>query len=674
MCTGREDGMERWIKRTVELATGIAFTGKANPSVIPYYPQKTEISAHETRYFPRTEPERKGVSSSRLLALLRAFEKDKSINVHTFLCLKDGEVICEAAQPGYEMGTWHLSHSMSKTVTGMAIGMLVDDGKLSLDDRLVDILPEYAYRDDKIAEITVRHLLTMTTGVRFAEAGSVTETNWTEAFFDSSCAFKPGTDFAYNSMNSYILARIVVKLTGESLTDFLDKRLFGPLHITNRFWEKSAEGIEKGGWGLYLSPESWAKIGYMMLLGGVFEGRRILSREWVSESHQRHAKAPESIGHFDYGYQMWASREDDGYLFNGMLGQNVWICPRNGIVAVMMSGNNELFQNSPARFAVEKYLGDDLSSDLSTGMDGDVADLRYAEKHFFERRHWIRPYAPKRGLAYRLGLKSVESYPREWDLLIGKYCFPKNNVGIVPLVVRAMQNNLWGGIDSIEFSREGDSVFFSYTEGGASYSLEIGFSSPKQTVIDFNGERYIARVMGEVMEDVDRNTVYKLEIIFPELPNTRMIKLSIEDDGRLTVRLSEMPNERIADVFLRELNGTNPKMSAYMSLIEKRIGKNTANKRMTDTFAPTLIGVRAGAENFDAVMDEESEKGRVKEKKSRWIDAIVDKLLRDGDEDTERGFIGDIVDRIKLRIPKKQKVIAEENLPQADKNTPSRDE
>ena len=95
---------------------------------------------------------------------------------------------------------------------------------------------------------------------------------------------------------------------------------------------------------------------------------------------------------------------------------------------------------------------------------------------------------------------------------------------------------------------------------------------------------------------------------------------------------------------------------------------------MTDTFAPTLVGVRADVPDFDSVMGAEREKSAFKEKKSRWIDAVVDKLLRDADEDSERGFLGDIVERIKLRIPKKQKVTAGENLPQADKNTPSRDE
>ena len=650
--------MERWVKRTIELGAGLVFTGRSDPSVIPYYPQKTAVSGIEEQYFHRTTPEKKGVSSGRLLAMLRALESNKSANVHSLVVLKDGEIICECAHPGYDVNTWHLSHSMSKTVTGMAIGMLVDDGMLSVDDRLVDIFPEYKYNDNGFADITVKHLLTMSSGVKFSEAGSVTESKWTEAFFASGLAFAPGTDFAYNSMNSYILARIVVKLTGKSLTEFLDERLFGPLHITNRFWEMSAEGVEKGGWGLYLSAESWAKIGYMMLSGGSFEGKRILSGEWVLESHKGHAKTPESLGRFNYGYQLWPSRTGNDYIFNGMLGQNVWICPDNNLVVVVMSGNNELFQNSPTREILEKYLSVDLGNDLSEScFSGDSTDLKHAEKHFFESRHWIRPYSQKLSIGQRLGLRSHSDYPREWEDLLGRYTFQRNGVGMMPLVIRAMQNNLRGSIDSIELLREGESIFFVYTEGGVTYKLEMGFSDFKENVIDVNGESYIVRVMGEAMEDEDRNMLYKIELLYPELPNTIMIKLSFTEEDKLLVRFSEIPNERIANAFLKELNGTNPKMSAYMDLIERKIGKNTANKRMTDTFAPRLIGARIGSENYSRIMDEERERLKLSERTAKVIDAIINKLLRDDEDDdfSIRGFFGEIADRIKAKIPQKQR-------------------
>ena len=225
----------------------------------------------------------------------------------------------------------------------------------------------------------------------------------------------------------------------------------------------------------------------------------------------------------------------------------------------------------------------------------------------------------------------------------------------MPLVIRAMQNNLRGSVDRVEFERDGDSIFFTYTESGVSYRLEVGFSEFKETVIDFHGEKYIVRVMGEVMEDEDRNMLYKLELLFPELPNTRMIKFSFTDEDKLLMRMYEMPNEKIGEVFLKEFNATNPKMTSYMNIIEKRIGKNVANKRMLDTFAPSLIGARVGSEKYTSIMDEEREKTRLLEKTTKFVDSVIDKLLHDDevDEELQRGFISEIVDKIKLRIPAK---------------------
>ena len=182
---------------------------------------------------------------------------------------------------------------------------------------------------------------------------------------------------------------------------------------------------------------------------------------------------------------------------------------------------------------------------------------------------------------------------------------------------------------------------------------------------DLHGEKYIVRVMGEAMEDEDRNMLYKLELLFPELPNTRMIKISFTDDDKLLLRMSEMPNEQIANVFLMEMNVTNPKMSAYMELIEKRIGKNTANKRMSDTFAPRLIGARIGSENYSRIMHEEREKLKLVEKTTKIVDTVIDKLLHDDDDDNiNRGFLGEIVDRIKSKMPQKLKVKMSDKTPE----------
>ena len=652
--------MERWMKKTIEFGAGLVLTGKSNPAVIPYYPQKTEISGREERYFHRASPERHGVSSGRLIAMIRTMEKDKRANVHNLLCIKGGEVILECSHPGYSVNIWHLSHSLSKTLTGPAIGMLVDDGKLDIDSTVVSILDGVHYNDRRFSSLTVRHLLTMSSGVRFGEAGVVSETRWTEAFFESGFNFEPGERFEYNSMNTYILARIVCKITGRSLTDFIKEKLLSPLGITNFFWELGPEGIEKGGFGVFMSAESWGKVGYMMLSGGLFRGRRIISEKWVKESTTAHSSTPEGLGRYNYGYQLWVSREGDSFLFNGMLGQNVWICPKNDIVVVVNSGNNELFQSGNVLAIIERFLGRDLSNDLTdTCFSGDISDLRRAEEHFFESRHWIRPYQSKRGFAHRIGLRYREPYPEEWNEIIGKYNFRKNNLGIIPVFIRAMQNNLKNSIDGIAFEREGSDVYFVFHEGGHSYRLPVGFYDFKDSVLNYHGEKYMVRVMGEAMEDEDRNMLFKLELLFPEMPNTRMLKFTFLEDGELYMRMSEMPNEQLGDTFTEEVMKTNPKLAFIADLLEKRVGKNFIDKKLSETFSPSLIGARVGAENYTVIMDEERAKLKANEKTVKFIDVLIDRFIRESDEEDDddkggiREFFGDIMDRIREKIPQK---------------------
>ena len=148
----------RWKMKAIELIMGLAFTNKTNPAVVPYTPSKTEISEYEFKHFHRTTPERRGISSKRVYDMLCAIEENEAANVHNIIVLKDGEVISECSHPGYDVNIRHLSHSMSKTLTGMAIGLLISDGSLTLKTRLVDIFPEYKYSDKRFESITVHNL------------------------------------------------------------------------------------------------------------------------------------------------------------------------------------------------------------------------------------------------------------------------------------------------------------------------------------------------------------------------------------------------------------------------------------------------------------------------------------------------------------------------------------
>ena len=222
-------------------------------------------------------------------------------------------------------------------------------------------------------------------------------------------------------------------------------------------------------------------------------------------------------------------------------------------------------------------------------------------------------------------------------------------------------------IDGIEFEKDGDDVYFVFNECGESYRLEVGFYDFKTNVIDYHGERYIVKVIAEAMENEDRDMVYKLELLFPELPNTRMIKLSYTEDGSLLMRMSEAPNHRIADVYLDDMILTNPALAFVLGLFEKRIGENIVTKKLREAFAPELVGARVGCENYTEIMDKEREKAKALTKNAKLIDAVVKKLFHDAEAEERgvevedharssfRAFIDDVVARIRAKFPKREK-------------------
>ncbi len=648
--------MEQWKKRALELVLGLAVTNKKYPAVVPYTPQKTQISQSERPYFRRVAPETHGIPTSRIIAMLKALENDPRVHLHNLMVVKGGEVICECSAPAYERNIAHLSHSMSKTVTGMAIGMLIDEGKLSPTDRVLPFFPEVKEPHKKLENLTVHHLLAMQSGVPFSEAGTVTESAWCEAFLTSAPTFEVGTKFAYNSMNSYLLAQIVKRVSGMGLCEFLDQRLFSPLGITNYFWEMGPEGVEKGGWGLYLSVESWAKLGQMILSGGMFEGKRILSSDFVHSATLTHSISPEKSGDFNYGYQIWVSRVGYEILFNGMLGQNVWIYPDGDLVVAMNAGNNELFQQSPALNIIRAYLKQPTIDGLMpTYREYDT--LLRVEHAFFNERHWIQPKKKKSGLGVLLHFKPQDPYIPAWDRLLGTYVFRENNQGILPVFIRAMQNNYTGGIESFRFHREGKHLYFTSREGGTDYTLEVGLYEYRETVLNFGGEPYIVRALGVAIRDEDYQPVFKLELVFPEMPNRRAIKISFLREGELLVRMDEMPNQRIATSFIESMPVTNPKMEFISKLLGHRLGDNFLEKKITELFAPIFVGAKYGSADFSAILEEQER--QLQEELART--AILAETLerysareKEGGEEKRENFLSRLFEKVKEKCKKKQ--------------------
>ena len=332
--------------------------GKTGSGRVNYFPQKQDFpfDAPYEQPFERATPESQGISSEYLAALIRELYHAKGTEMHHFMALRHGKVICQCNFAPYPRGMWHITHSMCKSITGMAIGLLIEEGKLRLDENIYDIFPDKVNSLLKIFRpvITVENLLTMSSGITFNESGIVSGNDWVASYLNSTVNGTTGQIFQYNSLNTYMLSAIVAKRTGETLTEYLKPRLFQPLGITKYFWETCPAGITKGGWGLFLCAEDMAKLGQLYLQKGKWRGEQIIPESWVEASTQKRWETPDDT--YGYGYQLWMEQRPGSFEFNGMLGQNVVIYPDMDMVLVTNAGNNELFQDCIMLNIIRKYF------------------------------------------------------------------------------------------------------------------------------------------------------------------------------------------------------------------------------------------------------------------------------------------------------------------------------
>ena len=618
--------MEKWKKRSINLLLSLIFGSEKDPSVIPPYPQKTEISKGESRFFKRLPPESFGISSKRIYNMLSALEAERCANVHSIMVICRDAVICECSSDDYRVNDWHISHSMAKTVTGIVIAMLIDEGLLSYESKICELFAEIPYKDKRFSEITVDHLISMTAGVEFAEVGAVTEQNWLESFFASSVRFAPGSKFAYNSMNSYVLAKIAERVSSVSFSRIADDKIFAPMGIASYHWEKSPDGVEKGGWGLYMSAESWAKVGLLLLRRGDFFGKRILSEQACDKIFEHRIDAVENIGGFNYAGHIWISDERDQWLINGMLGQNVWICPKNDIVVVMMSGNTEFFQESPALKIIRNHLGGEIKDKISRR---DRLILAEKQKSFFKCRSWILPKERGRGILYKLGIIKPNFYDKSWDRILGEYDTVSRGVGVLPLFLRTMQNSIGRGVEKVRFYINKNQLYFGFREGGEDVNIEIGLGEYKRDYVILRGEIYLVSSIADCGVDKKGRMEYRIDLIFTETANRR--RLSIKKIGRdkIMISLSEQPDGKLIENMLKVYSSQSHSLGLVVDMIERRFGTGSIPEAIKRSFEPTIYAVNVNSERYDELMYDETLRANDQPKSLKLIRSIAERFFSD---------------------------------------------
>ena len=303
------------------------------------------VDAMTSGRLPRSTPEAEGLPSSAVAAFLEALDDIRF--PHTAMLLRHGRVIAEATWSPYRAELPHSMFSVSKSFTSIAIGLLINEGCLSLDDLVVDLLPDElpAEVSPHLASLRLRHVLEMTVG-HDVEAWPEEEVDaaltWAQHVLAAPIPHEPGKHWIYNTPSTYLLSCIVQRVTGGRMLDYLTPRLFEPLGIENPTWEQSEQGVDRGGWGLSITIEDLAVFGQFLLQRGQWDGKQLVSAAWIDEATTAHAdngnRADASIeSQQGYGYQFWRCRHG-AYRGDGAFGQLVVIMPEQDAVFVGTGG------------------------------------------------------------------------------------------------------------------------------------------------------------------------------------------------------------------------------------------------------------------------------------------------------------------------------------------------
>ena len=601
--------------------------GKTGGTRVDYFPQKPDFpfDAVYEQAFVRATPESQGICSDLFTALLRELDASKDTEMHHFMALRHGKVICECNFAPYPKGMWHITHSMCKSITGMAIGMLIEEEKLKLDENIYDIFPNHINAFSKIFRpvITVENLLTMTSGVTFNESGIVSGNDWLGSFLNASVNGKPGTEFQYNSLNTYVLSAIVTKRTGETLTEYLTPRLFGPLGITKYYWETCPKGITKGGWGLFLCAEDMAKLGQLYLQRGKWNGQQLVSEYWIEISTARHLKTQNDT--YGYGYQLWMEQRPGSFEYNGMLGQNVIIYPDMDMVLVTNAGNKEMFQDCIMLNIIRKYFPvnyhpadvlpeNPLSYSLLKRLCGELENGENNNRSTSLRGGWKRNVVSRRKHSdkkYSYRISAAVDRPSDHHSFMravsGRtYVMEQQNIGIAPLFVQVFHNNMTDGISEISFTYDAGNFWISFTEGEVIHKLPVGFGKAADGCVDLHGEHYLVATLGEFARDENDIPVLKLEVTFIEECVKRKAHIFFHEDNGIEIRWNETPGKKM---ILAGLSSITEELSGnflYNSLLgDHNITTELLHRLMEQTIEPAVRGYLKRPEETDSIDTDE---------------------------------------------------------------------
>jgi CubicO group peptidase (beta-lactamase class C family) len=420
----------------------------------------------------RSDPEGQGFSSAALAAGLQRLQENNTA-IDSLLIIREGYLVLDASFEPYDGSFPHDMASIAKSVTTTLVAIAAEQGKIDLDRPMQSYLPDrtIANMDERKEQITVRHLTSMRNGM---ESGCLdgdestlsamrSQPDWVQAALDRPMVSEPGTRFCYDSPGMHILSAILQESTGMTEAEFAALYLFEPLGIRDAAWESDPQGYTQGWGNLHLKPADAAKLGYLWLNGGVWDGQQIVPESWIHDSVRPQSR---NIGvEFGYGYGWWVSPID--YYALGRGGQFVRVIPARNLVMVATGGNYDFGE-------VEAFLVPSLIG-LKDHEPADPAGLARLEAVVAGLAQAPEPYlaAVLPGTAMEISghVYSCESNPGDVESL--RFEFGDEKTGTLFVRQYGMETALPRGLDgSYQVSPQGQAQR-GYWEDPKTFNLEV---------------------------------------------------------------------------------------------------------------------------------------------------------------------------------------------------------
>jgi CubicO group peptidase (beta-lactamase class C family) len=318
----------------------LSFPAPATPALPPITGAYWPTSGWRT-----SAPEEQGMDPQKLQAMLAEIQ-DREIDLHSLLIIRNGYIISETYFGPYDQDTKHEMQSAGRSWTSALVGIAIDKGYIDgVDQRILDFFPDrtFANADPRKQSMTLEDVLTMRTGLEWVESPGAFEEmqkspDWVRYILDRPMTEQPGTRWNYCSICSHVLTAILQETTGMNPRDFAEQYLFKPLGISGVNWISDPDGIPLGAGGFNLTPRNMAKLGYLYLRNGQWDGQQIVSSAWVEKSTQTYSVVNDRLG---YAYHWITVPEMKGYAASGGGGQIILVVPEKDLVIVTTASTEE---------------------------------------------------------------------------------------------------------------------------------------------------------------------------------------------------------------------------------------------------------------------------------------------------------------------------------------------